>query len=60
MKALKTHCKLQAVILCKLKNYNFLIASSYVAGCPTSLQLFMKLIDELCTMTDDDLELVVE
>ena len=33
---------------------------SYVAGCPSSLQLFMKMIDDLCAMSDDELELVVE
>lgn len=33
---------------------------SYVAGCPTSLRLFMKMMDDLCGMTDDELELIVE
>lgn len=37
-----------------------LVHCSYVAGCPSSLQLFMKMIDDLCAITDDELQLVVE
>jgi len=42
-----------------LKFFN-LVCFSYVAGCPSTLQLFMKMIDDLCAMTDDELQLVVE
>ena len=45
--------------------YNFqliflFVQCSYVAGCPMSLQLFMRMLDDLCGMTDDELEIVVE
>ena len=38
----------------------FTCTRSYVAGCPMSLQLFMRMLDDLCGMTDDELEIVVE
>jgi len=41
-------------------NFFYLVCFSYVAGCPSTLQLFMKMIDDLCAMTDDELQLVVE
>lgn len=44
---------------CDFEIFN-LVCFSYVAGCPSSLQLFMKMIDDLCSMTDDELQLVVE
>lgn len=46
-------CQMYVFFVCC---FNF----SYVAGCPTSLQLFMKMIDDLCGMADDELELIVE
>lgn len=36
------------------------LAESYVAGCSASLQLFMKMIDDLCGLSDEELEEVVE
>lgn len=36
------------------------LAESYVAECPASLQLFMKMLDDLCGLTDDKLDEVVE
>ena len=31
-----------------------------MAECPASLQLFMKMLDDLCGLTDDKLDEVVE
>ena len=33
---------------------------SYVAECPASLQLFMKMLDDLCGLDDGELDEVVE
>ncbi|KAL9988623.1 hypothetical protein ACROYT_G003089 [Oculina patagonica] len=57
---LQTHFEVTEILLPLIIVDKLQLAESYVAGCPSSLQLFMKMIDDFCAMTDEELELVVE